>query len=81
MVLTTVKAQESSGLATAMVNEETKLSSTFSASYRDVTNTAFESDVESDVIVQLKANLTQLEDMHARLRFMMGELSYLLKRD
>jgi hypothetical protein len=35
---------------------------------------------EADVIVQLKANLALLEDLHGRMHFMMGELSYLLKR-
>jgi hypothetical protein len=35
----------------------------------------------TDVLVQLRSNLAQLEDLHARLKFMMGELSYLLKRD
>jgi hypothetical protein len=37
-------------------------------------------DFEADVLVQLNANLAQLEDLHGRMRFMMGELSYLLKR-
>lgn len=36
--------------------------------------------VEFDVLVQLKSNLAQLEDLHGRLKFMMGEISYLLKR-
>lgn len=35
---------------------------------------------ESDVLVQLKANLATLEDLHGRLHFMMGEISYLLKK-
>ena len=35
---------------------------------------------EADVLVQLKANLAQLEDLHARLKFAMGEISYLIKR-
>lgn len=33
---------------------------------------------ESDVIVHLKANLAQLEDLQARMGFILGELSYLL---
>jgi hypothetical protein len=33
---------------------------------------------EADVLVQLKSNLAQLEDLHGRMRFLMGELSYLL---
>jgi hypothetical protein len=38
-------------------------------------------DSHTDVLVQLRSNLAQLEDLHARLKFMMGELSYLLKKD
>lgn len=38
-------------------------------------------DVQSsDVLVQLRSNLSQLEELHARLRFVMAEVSYLLKR-
>jgi hypothetical protein len=37
--------------------------------------------VEVDAIEQLKANLSQLEDLHGRLRFMMGELNYLLRKN
>lgn len=36
--------------------------------------------VEADVIEQLRSNIAQLEDMHGRMRFMMTELSYLLKK-
>lgn len=35
----------------------------------------------TDVLVQLRSNLAQLEELHARLRFVMSEVSYLLKRD
>jgi hypothetical protein len=35
---------------------------------------------ESDVLAQLHANIAQLEDLHGRLRFMMREVTYLLKR-
>lgn len=34
----------------------------------------------TDVLMQLRANLAQLEDLHARLRFVMNEISYLLKK-
>jgi hypothetical protein len=37
--------------------------------------------VSTDVLVQLRSNLAQLEELHARLRFVMSEVSYLLKRD
>ena len=37
--------------------------------------------VEVDVIEQLRSNLAQLEDLHLRMRFMMTEVSYLLKKN
>jgi hypothetical protein len=37
--------------------------------------------VETDVIEQLRANLAQLEDLHGRMKFMMAEVSYLLKKN
>ena len=37
--------------------------------------------VETDVIEQLRANMAQLEDMHGRLKFMMAEVGYLLKKN
>ncbi len=36
--------------------------------------------VRVDVLEQLKSNIAQLEDLHGRLRFMMGEVRSLLKR-
>lgn len=36
--------------------------------------------VRVDVLEQLKANMAQLEDLHGRLRYMMGEVGTLLKR-
>lgn len=36
--------------------------------------------VEVDVLEQLKANMSQLEDLHARLKFMMAEVAYLIKK-
>ena len=35
----------------------------------------------TDVLVQLRSNLAQLEELHSRLRFVMSEISYLIKRD
>ncbi len=34
----------------------------------------------ADVLMQLRANLAQLEDLHARLRFVMSEIAYLVKK-
>lgn len=36
--------------------------------------------VRVDVLEQLKSNIVQLEDLHGRLHFMMGEIGTLLKR-
>lgn len=33
-----------------------------------------------DVLEQLRANISQLEDLHGRLKFMMGEVQGLIKR-
>ena len=44
--------------------------------YREIPERAF----ETDALVQLKANISQLEDLHGRMKFMMSELSYLLRR-
>ncbi len=36
--------------------------------------------VETDVIERLRSNLSQLEDLQGRMKFMMSEVAYLLKR-
>ena len=36
---------------------------------------------EMDVLEQLKSNMVQLEEMHARLKFMMAEVRYLVIRE
>lgn len=33
-----------------------------------------------DVLTQLRTNITQLEDLHGRLRFMMGEVEKLIRK-
>ena len=52
-------------------------SSSFRQSYHEISD---QHVVETDVVEQLRANMAQLEDLHGRLRYMMGEISYLLKR-
>lgn len=37
--------------------------------------------VETDVIEQLRSNIAQLEDLHGRMKFMMTEVAYLLKKN
>lgn len=44
--------------------------------YRNGTHVA-----EMDVLEQLKSNIVQLEEMHARLKFMMAEVRYLVIRE
>lgn len=48
-----------------------------SPSYHEVPKSAA---MGMDVLVQLKANMNVLEDLHSRLRFMMNEVSYLIKK-
>jgi hypothetical protein len=49
-------------------------------SYSELTDSS-SSLHEGDVLMRLKSNLNRLDDMHSRLRFMITELSYLLKKD
>jgi hypothetical protein len=42
---------------------------------------AYSESLETDVLVQLRFNIQELEDLHGRLRFAMSELKTLLKRD
>lgn len=58
--------------------ENEMLSSGYQQSYHEMSE---QHVMNSDVLVQLKANLAQLEDLHMRLKFMMGELAYLLKKN
>lgn len=73
MVMTAV-SQESAALAVPVKSEARA-----STSYRPTQNEESSRAFEADVIVQLKSNLAQLEDLHARLQFMMSEIGYLLK--
>lgn len=86
ITLTTIAPQatapvEATG-ATANSSEAEVRSTSYSGSYRQAYNEMTDQHVvEVDVLEQLKANLSQLEDLHQRMRFMMGELSYLLKKN
>jgi len=77
-MITTVAIRESSVQASAELSMGTQISSP-AAEFR-TPNLDANSDYEVDVLCQLKANLSQLEDLHGRLKHMMGEISYLLKR-
>jgi hypothetical protein len=46
------------------------------SSYRQIYNETS----ESDVLVELRANVQELEDLHGRLQFAMRELQGLMKR-
>jgi hypothetical protein len=73
-MMTTIAIKESSAQATAEMSMGAP-----APEFRPATLDA-NADYEVDVLCQLKANLCQLEDLHGRLKHMMGEISYLLKR-
>jgi len=50
-----------------------------SFSYRSHYTSDADRALDADVILQLKVNLARLEDLHGRMRFLMGEIGYLLK--
>ena len=52
--------------------------SSFRQSYHEIADRHV---VETDVIEQLRANMAQLEDLHGRMKFMMTEVGYLLKKN
>jgi hypothetical protein len=58
-------------------NDEPQSSPSFRHAYHEV---GAKHVVEMDALEQLKSNITQLEDLHNRLKFAMSELSYLLKK-
>ena len=57
--------------------ENTEVRASFRQTYHEIADRHV---VETDVIEQLRANLSQLEDIQGRMHFMMKELSYLLKK-
>jgi len=74
MVMTAV-SQESAAIAVPVKSEARASTSYHRTTQHEEPSRAF----EVDVIVQLKSNLAQLEDLHARMQFLMGEIGYLLK--
>lgn len=72
--MTTVTISEK----TALKNEAEAQPSSYRQSHHGLSE---KRATEADVLVQLKSNLVQLEDLHHRLRFMMRELAYLLKKN
>lgn len=77
-MVTTTATSESSVVTAAKMNAAgNEVTSRASASLLALNESPV---VEVDVLEQLKTNLAQLEDLHARLRFVMSEISYLLKR-
>ena len=63
---------------TTAVQLERETRSLFRHSYHEIADRHV---VETDVIEQLRANMAQLEDMHGRLKFLMFEVAYLLKKN
>lgn len=76
--LTTVAVNEKSAVA-GLSRGESRLSTSYQQVYHE--NAAQTVISEPDVLVQLKANIATLEDLHARMRFALSEISYLIKRD
>jgi hypothetical protein len=73
-----IKMMTSTPTATVTPNENVDvLSQAYRQSYHELLEKPV---VEADVLSQLKSNLNQLEDLHGRLKLMMGEISYLLKK-
>jgi hypothetical protein len=60
----------------AEVSEQISSSTQHRQEYHEL---ASQTVVEVDVLEQLKSNLARLEDLHARMRFMMTEVRYLMK--
>ncbi len=61
---------------TVATNESLR-SSAYRPSYHEITDSNV---AETDVLAQLRANISQLEDLHGRMKFMMAEVGYLLKK-
>jgi len=62
----------------AALKDDQGSSSSFRQTYHEIADRHV---VETDVVEQLRTNIAQLEDLHARLRFMMAEVSYLMKKN
>lgn len=81
MTLTTI-APKATSEQTAAVAEAEAVSTSYRHAYHEMPDrTAGQHVIEVDVLEQLKTNLAQLEDLHMRMKFMMGEIAYLLKRN
>ncbi len=78
-MMTTNATQETSAVLSApMVDSQASVfRSGYSDSHLDLRETYA---YESDVLIQLKANIAQLEDLHGRLKYMMAEIGYLIKK-
>ena len=50
------------------------------ASFYSEVEVPSQKNYEKDVITQFRANLSQLEDLHSRLRFVMSEVADVLKK-
>jgi hypothetical protein len=77
-VMSMTTAQTTSNLAQAeQHHDEAHVASSRRQSYHELGG---QHVVELDVLEQLKLNLSQLEDLHLRMKFMMSEISYLLRK-
>lgn len=77
---TEIKAQETAETSSAIARVS---AAAFPYSYHEIssdTHVVQSYPVRLDVLEQLKANISQLEDLHGRMRFMMKEVRTLLKK-
>lgn len=80
MVMTAVSQDSIAVSAVSAIAAPVKTEArTSSPSHQSVAREDAQRAFKADVIVQLKSNLAQLEDLHARMHFLMGEIGYLLK--
>lgn len=83
MFLTSTLADESS-LGMSSVNTSSAVARKRSDGRNDSSDSFHarisEPAAEMDVLVQLRTNLMHLDELHGRMKFMMGELSYLLTK-
>lgn len=62
-------------------NLEQGARSSFRQTYHEIADRHVVETNVTDVIEQLRANLAQLEDLQGRMKFMMSEVAYLLKKN
>ena len=79
--LTTIAKVPESATPSIQAGHEDLRENVYRQSYHELSQQhVIEHAVGLDVLEQLKSNLQQLEDLHGRLKFMMSEIGYLLRK-